>query len=130
MAPPAPSERELEILKVLWRLGESSVRQVLDELAPHGELAFNTVQTQLRIMADKGLVRYRAQGRTFLYKPVYSREAASRRFLSKVFDGALQDLVATLLRTERMSPAELEELERLIVEARKNARRAKPKGDE
>lgn len=130
MAPPAPSERELEILKVLWKLGESSVRQVLEELAPNGELAFNTVQTQLRIMADKGLVRHRAQGRTFLYKPVYSREAASRRFLSKVFDGALQDLVATLLRTQQMSPTELDQLERVIGEARKNARKAKPKGDE
>ena len=130
MTQPTPSERELEILKVLWKLGESSVRQVLDELAPRGELAFNTVQTQLRIMADKGLVRHRAEGRTFLYKPVYSREAASRRFLSKVYDGALQDLVATLLRTQRISPADLDELEQLIADARKNARKTKSKGDE
>jgi BlaI family penicillinase repressor len=125
---PTPSDRELEILKALWKLGESSVRQVLQELAPGGELAFNTVQTQLRIMTDKGLVRHRAQGRTFLYKPVYSREAASNRFLSKVYDGVVQDLLLTLLRSQRLSSDELADLERLIADARKNARKKKPRG--
>lgn len=113
-----PSEREVELLKVLWRLGEASVRQVLDELAPRGELAFNTIQTQLRIMEDKGLVRHRAVGRTFIYRPVYSREEASSRFLNKVFDGAVRDLVLTLLRSQKFDPTELDELQRLISEAR------------
>jgi BlaI family penicillinase repressor len=126
--PPIPSDRELEILKALWKLGESSVRQVLEELAPNGELAFNTVQTQLRIMAAKRLVRHRAQGRTFLYTPLYSREAASKRFLSKVYDGAWQDLVLTLLQSQRLSSDELADLERLIADARKNASMKKPRG--
>jgi BlaI family transcriptional regulator, penicillinase repressor len=128
MVAPIPSDRELEILKALWKLGESSVRQVLDELAPNGELAFNTVQTQLRIMAEKWLVRHRARGRTFLYTPLYSREAASKRFLSKVYDGALQDLVLTLLRSQRLTSDELADLERLIADARKNAHKKRPKG--
>jgi predicted transcriptional regulator len=113
-----PSEREVELLKVLWKLGEASVRQVLDELAPKGELAFNTIQTQLRIMEDKGLVRHRAVGRTFIYRPVYSREEASSRFLNKVFDGAVRDLVMTLLRSRKFDPAELDDLQRLIGQAR------------
>lgn len=125
-----PSEREIEILKVLWKLGECSVRQVLDELAPQGELAFNTVQTQLRIMSDKGLVKHRADGRTFLYRPVYSREEASSRFLNKVFDGALGDLVMTLLRSPDVNENELKELERLIAEARKQPRKNKRKGSQ
>ena len=128
MTTPIPSDRELEILKALWKLGESSVRQVLEELAPEGQLAFNTVQTQLRIMAEKGLVRHRAQGRTFLYRPVYSRAAASKRFLSKVYDGALRELVLTLLRSQRLSREELADLERLIAEARKSADKQKPGG--
>ena len=113
-----PSEREVELLKVLWRLGEASVRQVLDELAPNGELAFNTIQTQLRIMEDKGLVRHRAVGRTFIYRPVYSRDEASSRFLNKIFDRAVRDLVMTLLRSRKFDPAELDDLQRLIDEAR------------
>jgi predicted transcriptional regulator len=57
-----PSESELDILKVLWKLGSASVRAVHEELCPGGELAFNTIQTLLRIMEEKGLVRHRAEG--------------------------------------------------------------------
>jgi predicted transcriptional regulator len=117
----SPSERELELLKALWKLGETTVRQVLDELAPQGELAFNTIQTQLRIMEDKGLVRHRAVGRTFLYRPVYTREEASSRFLDKVFDGAVRDLVMTLLRARKFNAKEIEALEELITEARQSS---------
>jgi predicted transcriptional regulator len=116
---PAPSERELEILKVLWDLGEASVREVHERLAPHDEVHFNTVQTLLRIMEDKGLVRHRAQGRTFIYAPCHGRDQVTRRFLHKVFDGALNQLVLSLLQAEDSSAAELRELERLIVKARK-----------
>ena len=127
MTVPSPSEREMEILKALWTLGESSVRQVLDAIAPNGELAFNTVQTQLRIMSEKGLVRQRAVGRTMLYKPMYSRETASKRFLAKVYDGAVGDLLLTLLRSEKLDTDELSELERMIAEARKQAVKKKSK---
>src|SRR6266481_10013714 len=81
-----PTGRELDILKVLWELGSGSVRQVRESLCPGGELAFNTVQTLLRIMEDKGLVEHRAEGRTFIYIPRYSRERVATRFLNKVFD--------------------------------------------
>src|SRR5438874_13571305 len=94
----APSERELEILKVLWALGSGSVREVHERLCPQGETHFNTVQTLLRIMEDKGLVGHRAVGRTFIYTPKHSREQVTRRFLNKVFDGSLDQLVLSLLQ--------------------------------
>lgn len=120
MAEVVPSDRELEILKALWRLGEASVRQVHEALTDRGELAFNTVQTQLRIMETKGLVKHRAEGRTFLYKPRYSRERAATRFLKKVFDGALDQLVLTMLRADDVSPEEMQRLEALIETARRD----------
>jgi len=116
-----PSERELDILKALWQLGEGTVREVLEVVAPGGELAFNTVQTQLRIMEDKGLVSHRAEGRTFIYRPLYSRNAASERFLHKVFDGAVRDLVMTLIKSKDVSAGELQELEKMIAEARQKS---------
>ena len=119
MAEPSPSERELEILKALWELGSGSVREVHQRLCPNDELAFNTVQTTLRIMEDKGLVAHRSEGRTFVYFPRHSRERVARRFLDKVFDGSLDQLVLTLLQTEDTTPEELKELERLIAQARK-----------
>jgi predicted transcriptional regulator len=125
----APSERELEILKVLWELGEGSVRDVHERLAPEGELHFNTVQTLLRIMEDKGLVAHRAEGRTFVYKPRHSREQVTRRFLHKVFDGSLDQMVLSLLQVEDTSAAELKELERLIAKARKQKQAREGEGN-
>ena len=84
-----PSERELDILKVLWTLGEAPVRIVHEALCPNGECAFTTVQTLLRIMAEKGLVKQRIEGRTLFYSHNYTSEQASSRFLHKVFDGAV-----------------------------------------
>jgi predicted transcriptional regulator len=121
LADVSPSERELEILKVLWEIGSGSVREVHRRLCPNDELAFNTIQTLLRIMEEKkGLVEHRTEGRTFIYAPRVGRERVARRFLDKVFDGALDQLVLTLLQSEGTSADELKELERLIAKARKD----------
>ena len=119
MADVSPSERELEILKVLWEVGSGSVREVHRRMCPGGELAFNTVQTLLRIMEEKGLVRHRAEGRTFIYEPIYSRDRVASRLLHRVFDGALDQVVLSLLQAKDASEDELKDLERLIAEARK-----------
>ena len=120
---PTPTPRELEILKVLWELGPSSVKAVHQELcrkeAKNKDLAYNTVQTLLRIMEEKGLVRHRAAGRTFIYEPVYSRDRVASRVLHRVFDGALDQVVSSLLQAKDASEDELKDLERLIAEARK-----------
>ena len=111
---PTPTGRELQILKVLWEQGPLSVRAVFQHIELEKDLAYNTVQTLLRIMEDKGLVEHRATGRTFIYSPSHSRDQVTRRFLHKVFDGALDQMVLTLLQTDDTSATELRELERLI----------------
>jgi BlaI family transcriptional regulator, penicillinase repressor len=118
---PTPTGRELEILKVLWEEGPSSVRLVHKRLEPgDGEdLAYNTVQTLLRIMEVKGLVTHHVDGRTFVYTPRFSREETASRFLDRVFDGAASQLMLSLLRAERISPAELERMHAMIAEARR-----------
>jgi predicted transcriptional regulator len=125
-AQPAPTPRELEILKVLWDQGPSSVRAVHRRLlASEPDLAYNTVQTLLRIMdANKGLVGHHLDGRTFIYTARYTRDASTASFLERVFDGAAAALVQSLLRSERVSAAELEQMHALIAEARRrNGRR-------
>ncbi len=116
---PTPTARELEILKVLWEHGPSSVRDVHRRLSPGGELAYNTVQTLLRIMEKKGLVGQRTEGRTFIYTARYDRDESTARFLARVFDGAASQLVMSLLRDERLSPEELDRMHALIAEARR-----------
>ena len=114
-----PSPRELDVLKALWALGSGSVREVHERMCPDGELAFNTIQTLLRIMEDKGLIRHRAQGRTFIYEPIYNRDRVTARLLHRVFDGALDQAVLSLLQAKDASETELRGLERMIAEARR-----------
>ena len=74
-----PTERELEILKVLWDRGETTVRDVYEELRQRLPIVQNTVQAFLRTMEDKGLVTHRLEGRTFIYQPTYPRQQTTQR---------------------------------------------------
>jgi BlaI family penicillinase repressor len=114
---PTPTPREMEILKVLWEHGPSSVRAVHAHLG-QDHAAYNTVQTLMRIMEEKGLVKHRTEGRTFVYSPRFSRDQSASRFLERVFDGAADELVLSLLRSERVSHDELERMQAMIAEAR------------
>jgi predicted transcriptional regulator len=110
----------MEILKVLWEQGAASVRDVHRALArEEPDLAYNTVQTLLRIMEKKKLVLHHVEGRTFIYTPCYNRDESTLRFLDRVYDGAASELVLSLLRSERLSSDELEQMQALIVEARR-----------
>jgi predicted transcriptional regulator len=115
----APTGRELEILKVLWEHGPSSVRTVYEHMRPENDLAYTTVQTLLRIMEDKELVTHHVEGRTFIYTPCYSRDQSTAGFLERVFDGAADQLVLSLLRSERISEEELARIQAMIAEARR-----------
>jgi BlaI family penicillinase repressor len=123
MEDPTPTGRELEILKVLWELGPANVRQVRQRLCPNGELAFTTVQTLLRIMDEKGLVTHKRRGRSFVYAARYSREKAASRFLHQVFDGAIDQVIVSMLSTARSSLEELKQLERIIAQSRRRKQR-------
>lgn len=119
-----PTPRELEILKVLWEEGPSSVRGVHRRLQiQEPELAYNTIQTMLRIMEGKGLVGHELDGRTFIYTARYTRDESTVRFLDRVFDGAASELVQSLLRSERVSAVELDQIHALIAAARRKGGR-------
>ncbi len=118
-----PTGRELEILKVLWELGPANVRQVRQRLCPNGELAFTTVQTLLRIMDEKGLVTHKSRGRSFVYAARYSRDKAASRFLRQVFDGAIDQVIVSMLSAADASQDELKQLERIIAQSRRQKER-------
>lgn len=125
---PDPTERELQILKVLWDRGEASVREVYEALPPSVPIVQNTVQAFLRIMEEKGLVMHRTQGRTFVYRPAHARERTSKTLLSglldTVFDGALDQLVASALAVKKPSADELARLRALLAEAERRKGRS------
>jgi BlaI family transcriptional regulator, penicillinase repressor len=121
-SPVSPTERELEILKILWRRGEATVRQVYEEMQASSAIVQNTVQAFLRTMEDKGLVTHRVQGRSFVYSPIHRREQTSRhmvnKLLDRVYDGAIDQLVASLLSVRKPTDEELRRLQELVDSAK------------
>jgi predicted transcriptional regulator len=126
MADSIPTERELEILKILWDRGAATVRDVYEEMSRTSPLVQNTVQSFLRTMEEKGLVDHRTEGRTFIYSPRVRRDEAAQglvsRLLQKVFDGAMDQLVQSALALRPVTPEELARLESMISEAKKPRR--------
>lgn len=132
-----PTERELEILKILWRRGEATVREAYEDMRgrrerlPHqsAPIAQNTVQAFLRTMEEKGLVTHRLEGRTFIYRPVPQHEETQRSLLSgllqRVFDGAVDQLVQSALSLRPPTAEELAKLEQLIRDAKVKKARSK-----
>ena len=129
-----PTERELEILKILWDRGEATVREVYEAMSRHAPIVQNTVQAFLRTMEDKGLVRHRLEGRTFVYQPTHRREDTKQhlvsRVLHRVFDGAIDQLVQSALSLRQPTAEELARLEELIREARAEGKEAAPPAEE
>src|SRR2546430_1741164 len=122
---PTPTERELEILKILWQRREATVREVYEEMSRHAPIVQNTVQAFLRTMEEKKLVGHRLEGRTFIYRPLLRHDDTKQkmvsRVLQRVFDGALDQLVQSAFSLRSPTPGELERLEKLIEQARREA---------
>jgi BlaI family penicillinase repressor len=120
--PIEPTERELQILKILWSRGEATVREVYEEMSKSLPIVQNTVQAFLRTMEEKGLVKHRVEGRSFIYHPVPhhhdTKQRLVSRVLNRVFDGAIDQLVQSVLSLRQPTPDELARLEALIEEAR------------
>ncbi len=122
-----PSGRELDLMEALWTISEGTVSDVRTRLAARGhDLAYNTVQTLLNRLVDKGHVTREKEGRAFLYRPVLRRPAATgravRSLLQRFFGGSPEALVKHLVE----SNLEAEELDRLqrMIEARSGEERA------
>ncbi len=110
---------ELEVLRVLWDDGPGSVRKVMEALhARARNVAYTTVQTMLSRLTQKGFVRADKSETAFVYRATISRDEITRSRLRKLvdqlYDGAAGQLVLQLLKTERLQPGEIEELQKLI----------------
>jgi BlaI family transcriptional regulator, penicillinase repressor len=122
-----PTSRELEALKILWRLGRATVREIHVELKPRdGEMVYTTALSLLQTMEQKGLVGHESAGTAYAYYAKVRRDSVFKKlaggFLDQVFDGAMGEYVARALQSRRPSVEELEELEAMIAAAKKRAR--------
>lgn len=115
------TEVELELMTPLWKLGEGTVSDVLDQLPPERQLAYTSVSTILRILEQKGILKTRKEGRGHTYIPLLKKsefEARSvKQMIDRVFDGTPVALVKQLLETVHLNEADLEELKKLVEKA-------------
>ncbi len=122
MSPPSSiSDSELEVLKVLWGRDTGSVRAIHDSLQADGkEWAYNTVQTLLNRLANKGFVSTELKGRAVEYTVVATRDDLVRQQLdgiaNKICDGSPVPLVQSLIEGRNFSSVELRDLRKLLDE--------------
>jgi predicted transcriptional regulator len=116
------TEVEQRLMEVLWARQNATVAEVLEALPSDYRVAFNTVQTTIRILEQKGYLRHESEGRAFRYYPLVERAEASTsavdNLLHRFFDGRRARLAINLLESERLSADELAHIERLVRDAK------------
>ena len=109
------SKFELEIMEILWKLGESSVREVQDAIQERKRPAYTTVQTIFaRLEEKKAVRRTRKIGNAFMFEPLLTRKSAHRRIIDNfldLFGGSAEPVMARLLETGKLTLEDLKALE-------------------
>lgn len=112
------TERELDVMGVLWEHGPATVAEVQDRMPD--VLAYTTVLTILRTLEEKGHIRHEAEGRAYRYYPLVDRKAAGasalRRLVRKVFSGSPELLLTQLVSERGMTAKQLARMRKLLDE--------------
>jgi predicted transcriptional regulator len=116
-----PTTAELEILDVLWQKGNSTVRDVHNEINARRPTAYTTVLKLMQIMLEKGLVLRDSRDKAHIYRPAQSQQQTQKRLVSdlldKAFRGSALKLVQHVLETKPTTAEELAEIRQMINEA-------------
>jgi BlaI family transcriptional regulator, penicillinase repressor len=112
------TERELDVMNVLWDRGASTVAEVQELLAD--ELAYTTVLTMLRTLEEKGYVSHEEEGRAYRYYPLVERSdagaSAVKRLMGKLFRGSPEMLLTHLVSQRDLTTEQLETMRRMLSE--------------
>jgi predicted transcriptional regulator len=111
-------ETEMEILHHVWNLKKATVADVQEQIMKKRKVAYTTVMTIMKNLADKGYLAYEKQGVTYVYSPAKDEQEVKHSLLhgllNKVFKGSHAELVQTLVKYEKLTDTEREELKKLI----------------
>ena len=123
---PIPSNAELEILRILWRDGPQTVREVHDKLKVERDVGYTTVLKTMQVMAEKKLVSRNESQRSHVYTPEVEEKSIKRRLVSdlldRAFDGSAAQLVMQALSDKRASQEDLKQIRKLLDENSRKAR--------
>jgi predicted transcriptional regulator len=116
MALPLPTDAELDILAVLWRLGPSTVREVHEALGK--DSGYTTTLKQMQLMTEKGLVTRSERFRSHVYEAATPKEQTQKQIagdlLKRAFDGSAKSLLLGALTAQRATEEELAEIRRML----------------
>lgn len=115
---PAPTEAELDILRVLWDRGPSTVREVFDAVAVDKTVVYTTVLKQMQVMHQKRLLARFERFRSHVYEPALERAATQQQLassmLQRAFGGSARSLLQSALAGRKVKASELEEIRQLL----------------
>jgi predicted transcriptional regulator len=110
--------QELEIMKVIWPLGQATVRDVYEDLKRRRTIAYTTVQTMMNILETKGQLKKQPGEKAQTYVPVRRQQqvvrSLVREFVDRVFDGSARPLLVHLLKEKGLTERERRELQKLL----------------
>lgn len=113
-----PTEKELEILQILWNKGPVAVKDVHETMGGEVANGYTTILKLMQIMHEKGLVTRQKSGKLHLYKAVPSQENTRQQIVDKmittVFEGSAMQLVMSALGNSKSSPEELQEIKKYL----------------
>jgi len=113
------TDRELDIMSIVWKEGSGTVSEVRDQLSD--DLAYTSVLKIMQILEEKGALRHETEGRAYRYYPVASSEEAGgraiSRILDKIFHGSAELLLARLVSDPEISRRDIERMRKLLDEA-------------
>ena len=113
-----PTESELEILQIMWKMGQCTVRDVHEELAKNKDAGYTTTLKLMQIMHEKGIVERDTTAKTHLYKALVTREQAQKtavdKIIATVFKGSASDLVMQALGQHKTSKAEIDAIKKYL----------------
>jgi BlaI family penicillinase repressor len=122
---PELSKAELEVARIVWRLGGGAVRDVLENLPAERDIDFKTVQTYLRRLEAKGYLASKREGRSLIYRPRVRATTVTRQlvndFLDRLFDGEALPLVQCLIQQKGLSADEIRQLREMLDQQERDA---------
>lgn len=111
-------ETEMEVLHHVWELGEATVKEVRKRILEDREVAYTTIMTVMKNLADKGYLKYRKDGVTYVYSSAQDPESVRsnliKNLIKKVFKGSPKQLVQTLVNSENLTDKDLGEIKQII----------------
>ena len=111
---------QLDIMKVVWRLGEATVRDVYEDLRTRRPIAYTTIMTTMKTMETNGHLKKRTEGRAFVYAATAPENGMLKRivgdFIDRVFNGSAEPLLVHLVEERRLLEKDLEKIQKMIHE--------------